>query len=204
MVDLANNTTVATKVPPLQETSTETIIRLAYEGVPVCVIARATKLPSSDIQEIVEDALADGTLARKPLMDWPPGMWPLSIGSVQREKDKTPPIFALARIDEAELVTECMQRFKLSKLQSAIFTKLLRTNGQVSKDALHHVTEELRNNRATRPANMEETNIKMVDVVICHIRKRLKHFGVKVETVWGHGYYISKEDKEHVHELITS
>lgn len=34
---------------------------------------------------------------------------------------------------------------------------------------------------------------KMVDVFICKIRKKLKPFGVAIETVWGRGYQVSAE-----------
>lgn len=33
-----------------------------------------------------------------------------------------------------------------------------------------------------------EPEIKIVDVVICKIRKKLQRFGVEIVTHWGHGY----------------
>jgi two-component system cell cycle response regulator CtrA len=34
----------------------------------------------------------------------------------------------------------------------------------------------------------EEPEIKIIDVFVCKIRKKLKPFGVKINTVWGQGY----------------
>lgn len=38
-----------------------------------------------------------------------------------------------------------------------------------------------------------EPEIKIVDVFVCKLRKKLKPFGVSIVTVWGHGY--SLEDR---------
>lgn len=36
-----------------------------------------------------------------------------------------------------------------------------------------------------------ETDIKIVDVIACKVRKKLQPFGVGFETVWGQGYMLS-------------
>jgi len=50
---------------------------------------------------------------------------------------------------------------------------------------------------ATKPAIMqalysdradEDPEIKIVDVFVCKLRKKVKPFGVDIETVWGRGY----------------
>lgn len=35
-------------------------------------------------------------------------------------------------------------------------------------------------------------DIKIIDVMICKIRPKLKPLGVEIETIWGHGYRIAK------------
>ncbi|MCV9940937.1 helix-turn-helix domain-containing protein [Boseaceae bacterium BT-24-1] len=37
----------------------------------------------------------------------------------------------------------------------------------------------------------EEAEIKIVDVFVCKIRKKLKPYGLTIETLWGQGYRIS-------------
>ncbi len=40
-----------------------------------------------------------------------------------------------------------------------------------------------------------DPEIKIVDVYICKARKKLKRFGVEIETVWGRGFRLTAESK---------
>lgn len=40
-----------------------------------------------------------------------------------------------------------------------------------------------------------DPEIKIIDVYICKARKKLKGFGVEIETVWGRGYRLSAASK---------
>ena len=46
-----------------------------------------------------------------------------------------------------------------------------------------------------RDLGQDEPAIKIVDVFICKLRKKLKPFGVSIGTVWGVGYYLSDETR---------
>lgn len=46
-----------------------------------------------------------------------------------------------------------------------------------------------------RDAGDDEPEIKIVDVFICKMRKKLKPFGVTIETRWGLGYFMTPEMK---------
>ena len=50
--------------------------------------------------------------------------------------------------------------------------------------------------------NREEAEIKIVDVFICKIRKKLKPFSLTIETVWGQGYTMPKESKALFNKLF--
>ncbi|NTI27643.1 helix-turn-helix domain-containing protein [Rhizobium rhizogenes] len=39
----------------------------------------------------------------------------------------------------------------------------------------------------------DEPEIKIVDVFVCKLRKKLTRFGVLIETVWGQGYRLAKQ-----------
>ncbi len=41
----------------------------------------------------------------------------------------------------------------------------------------------------------DEAEIKIVDVFVCKMRKKLKRFGIEIETVWGRGYRMTPEMK---------
>lgn len=46
-------------------------------------------------------------------------------------------------------------------------------------------------------------DIKIIDVMICKIRKKLKHLGIEIETFWGKGYRISPEMRARVTKIIA-
>ncbi len=41
----------------------------------------------------------------------------------------------------------------------------------------------------------EEPQVKIVDVFVCKLRKKLKPYDVKIETVWGQGYSLVDREK---------
>ena len=46
--------------------------------------------------------------------------------------------------------------------------------------------------------------IKIVDVFICKIRKKLKPFGFEIQTFWGRGYALNPLTKDRVRALLKS
>ncbi len=41
----------------------------------------------------------------------------------------------------------------------------------------------------------DEAEIKIVDVFICKVRKKIKKWGIEIKTSWGRGYYMEAESK---------
>lgn len=41
----------------------------------------------------------------------------------------------------------------------------------------------------------EEPEIKIIDVFICKVRKKIERFGIEIETIWGLGYRMSPAAK---------
>lgn len=41
----------------------------------------------------------------------------------------------------------------------------------------------------------DEAEIKIVDVFVCKLRKKLKPFDIQVETIWGRGYRMPQKAK---------
>lgn len=48
----------------------------------------------------------------------------------------------------------------------------------------------------------DEPHIKIIDVFICKMRKKVRPFGVEVHTVWGVGYRLPPEAKARSRELL--
>lgn len=165
-------------------------IRLAAEGIPVNVIARGLEVPAADVRLSLDEALASGRITEMPAADWPP---------TARRADHLPPHIAAAR--DADLVTGFMRTFKTPKL-AANFMLVLVKREEATKTTLHRVIESQRAARANRPSTSEETDPKMVDVVICNLRKKLKPFGLTIHTLWGRGYYFDEKDRQKILSLI--
>ena len=49
----------------------------------------------------------------------------------------------------------------------------------------------------------EEPEMKIIDVHICRIRKKLKPFGVEIDSAWGRGYCLSTANKAKVAAYLT-
>jgi two-component system cell cycle response regulator CtrA len=47
-----------------------------------------------------------------------------------------------------------------------------------------------------RVTDDETPEIKIIDVFVCKLRKKLADYGVTVETIWGEGYKLTPEGKE--------
>lgn len=43
---------------------------------------------------------------------------------------------------------------------------------------------------------------KILDVFVCKLRKKLRYMGIHIKTDWGKGYYLTKESKEKLADLL--
>jgi two-component system cell cycle response regulator CtrA len=174
----------AQSAEPIQS-SIAIAIRLADEGIPIRAIARATSLPSSDIYELLRDAVATGLIVELPKDDWPPGS---NRGSRV--------VFHGTPLEQEEaLKIACARKFKTSPLEAGMLALMLRRD-QVTKEQLHVVI--------TQKSGKEDIDQKMVDVMICKLRKKLKPFGLVIETMWGMGYLITPASRELAVQMLVS
>jgi DNA-binding response OmpR family regulator len=173
----------ALSAEPIQSTIA-IAVRLADEGIPIRAIARATHIASSDVYDLLRDAVASGTIVELPKDDWPPG-----------SNRGTRTIFNGTALEHEEaLKIACARKFKTSPLEACMLSLMLRRD-QVTKEQLHVVI--------TQKSGKEEIDQKMVDVMICKLRKKLKPFGIIIETMWGMGYLITPPSRELTVQLLT-
>lgn len=66
--------------------------------------------------------------------------------------------------------------------------------GQATKDQLMHALYALR-------MDGDEPEIKIVDVYVCKVRKKLAPYGITIGTIWGQGYSMSSESRARVCQL---
>lgn len=162
------------------------VIRLADEGIPVRAIARSVKLPSNEVYEVLKTAFHQGTIVEMPKDEWP-------IGSTRNSRR----VFSGTKLeDEDELRTTCTLCFRTSRLETYILCYLLKRN-QATKAQLHQVIE------GARPGSPDEpTDEKMVDVMIHHVRKKLRPHKFQINTVWGMGYLIPAVDRKAIIDAL--
>jgi two-component system, cell cycle response regulator CtrA len=53
-----------------------------------------------------------------------------------------------------------------------------------------------------RSAEAEVPAEKIVDVIVCHVRRKVAPFGIEIETIWGQGWRMSDDHKQRVHDLV--
>lgn len=175
-------------------------IRMANEGLPLAAMARCIGIAGYELREMLEDALQLGKILEMPRGDWPP-----TARKADRVPDRPPPSPQswLRQTDDDALALHCVKVFKLTPLQGAVMSLLLR-HRDVSKDMIHSVIEHRRQLKTTK-TDVEETEVKMVDVVICHIRRKMRGYNEgksPIETLWGSGYFIPQEFKAKAVEMI--
>jgi hypothetical protein len=159
------------------------VVRLADEGVPLCAIARATQIPSTNLRQKLHEAVQAGWLVELPRDDWPPGC-PRDQRALQ--------ISRMLRDNREALNIVVQQLFALTPSESRLLVKLLDSE-HTSREALHIALS-----RTSDPTS----DIKIVDVLICDMRKRLQKFGIEILTLRSYGFQISLPDRNRILELI--
>jgi len=165
--------------PSIASFASALAVRMADEGIPVRAIARATRLPSDQVYSALRDAIDRGLIFQIPKDDWP-------VGSTRETRT---PQFPSALSNDDDFLFACAQAYKITRLEASVFAILLKRD-MATKEQLHTASE------ASRPSeHRKTTEPKIVDVVICKLRKKLTPRGIIIETSWGNGYYISPENQ---------
>lgn len=163
---------------------------LADEGVPVRVISRSMRVPAEDMRSHLKEAVTRGELIELPADDWPP---------TARRSDRLP---AIAPVPFTQIASNARLVFKVTASQAVVLATLL-TRDACKKEQLLNAVQQHRLSKANLPTDLSEPQLKLIDVMICHLRKKLKPHGVKIETVWGSGYSISRQQRDIAMALIT-
>lgn len=148
-------------------------------------IARGLKQSTDAVRLTIDEAKEAGTIVYKPKDDWPPG---------ESRETRVPLWVRDGNTLEEDTVHTCQRLFKVTPLQASLLAVLL-IRTEASKDALHQVIQ-------SRSRRREESNPKIVDVIICHLRKRLKPAGLVVHTLWSRGYYIEPAQRKFIMDML--
>jgi hypothetical protein len=180
-------TTPETATPTLDIAAIVT--QLADEGVPVRAIARSVHLPYAEVSELIDTAVAEGQLLQVPKSDWP-------IGKGHTRDNREPQFDPFTGVSEDAFDLTLIRLFRVTKLQCALLAPLLRRK-EVTRNAMHETIER------RRKPGAPPTEEKLVDVVICNLRKKLKPFKLEIKTIWSQGYYMDAEHRAKVRDMIN-
>lgn len=170
-------------------------VRAANEGIPIASIGRILLEPFDTIHSWLSYALSIGEVGHMPRPDWPPtAKWSDRLPGAPRAMDP----------DDTEL--QCTRIFKLTPLESGFLKALLQHNF-VSKETLHGIAKHLRYQRLSLPnATDEDTDPKIVDVIICKLRRKLRETepAFVIETVRSKGYFFEPSVKQKIFDMVAS
>lgn len=162
------------------------VVRLADEGVPLSAMCRALRRPFDEVLTIVTEAKEAGQLIAIPASDWPRG---------SRREARLPtqaPIRA-SEIDAA--VGALMWSYDLTHQEATLLAALLRRPDQ-TKASLHAIVCADDADAATHP--------KIVDVLVCRIRRKLRPHGLEITTLWGRGLRLEMPARTALLTAITA
>lgn len=83
-------------------------------------------------------------------------------------------------VDEAGILVRNGRFASLTRHEFALFETL--------QNAGHRILSQEALLRSIYGLQMDEPEIKIIDVFVCKLRKKLKPLGVEIQTVWGSGY----------------
>lgn len=149
-------------------------IRLVDEGVPIVAVARALRVDSDVVREFLEIAIADGRLLAVTRDDWPPG-----VSRADRKPDRQ------TQPDEDRFPLLCVRAFHLTAKEARLLSALLRRSECTKEQLLGFLYD----------ANEDVPEIKIIDVFVCKVRKKLANFAIDIKTIWGRGYFITSEHR---------
>jgi hypothetical protein len=166
--------------------------RAANEGIPVAAISRIVARPFKSVLDTLKDALELGKIGQIPKADWPPAA---------KRDTRCPTVPRSYNVEDMEF--HCRKVFKLTLLEAGFMTVLLRYEC-ADKERLHGVVESQRMKRQQRPNQMHVTDMKIVDVIVCKMRKKLKDKDptIKLDTSWGRGYFFEPAVKAKIFDMI--
>lgn len=168
----------------------EEVIRAADEGIPIAALKRIFPEVDKDyIREMLHRAVSSGRLSSMPKEDWPP--------LVPRD-GRTPTVTQhKPQEDDKEAIMRMARKLKTTKLESSILLVVLR-RGSATREQLHVAVENNRGN----PDDI--TDIKIVDVAVCKLRKKLVPLGLKLITIHSIGYEMDEANRAKAWEMINA
>lgn len=82
----------------------------------------------------------------------------------------------------------------LTQTEAVVLATIQASPDGASKNRIFNAVYALRGDR-------EQPEIKIIDIFVCKLRKKLAAHGIGIETVWGWGYRMSRESRERLQAM---
>lgn len=168
----------------MEKNLTEIVERLAYEGVPIAALSRAFQLDRNKTYGVLRTAVEGGRLPEIPASDWPPGQSKRARMGAGRT----------AQVDRKVVLLLLMKEYDITRQQALLMREML-LHPQATREQLYEAAQEAHEHG-------EDTEPKIVQVVICKLRKRLVKHRIRIVTIWSGGYYIKTETRRTIFARI--
>jgi hypothetical protein len=173
------------------------VVRAGAEGVPINAIARAMELPYDKVLLYLQRARKLGAISELSRPDWPATTTTTTRAPAVAQTVDT------SHRSPRDTEFLCRHVFRLTNLEAGFLVVLLRSLF-AEKEKLHAVIEQQRAARPLRPLQQEVTDPKMVDVMICKLRKKLSGVSAPflIRTSWGKGYFLDQSVKDGIYRML--
>jgi DNA-binding winged helix-turn-helix (wHTH) protein len=162
-------------------------IRMAAECIPIAAIARIVQEPREMVRDVLQDARAEGYLAELPAEDWPPGQ----AGTVQARPVQ------VRRESRADFEERC------TALQIALIERGVRLTASEGRILLLMTDHEMMAKGRLHELVAPEADMKVIDVFVCKLRKRLALLQLRIETIWGRGYRLDAASRRTLAAMLA-
>ena len=95
--------------------------------------------------------------------------------------------FTIRELRKVPSSTHFRTAFKMTHGEAQLLSVIVK-HGRVTKERAHNELYEC-------GPDADVPNIKLLDTLICTIRRKLKPSGITIKTIWGEGWEISPEDR---------
>jgi two-component system cell cycle response regulator CtrA len=107
------------------------------------------------------------------------------IDVLERENEELRETIAILRSENVHDEWMAAPELMLTAKEEEICRVLLKRS-RVHREALHRLLY----------LQEPETELKIIDVFVCKVRKKLAPFGVVIQTIWGQGYTLAEGSRE--------
>ena len=169
----------------MEQNLTDIVERLADEGVPVAALARAVQIDRVKVNRVLKNALEAGRLIELPASDWPPGQ----SRKARMGSGRT------SQVDPKVVLLLLMKSYDITRQQALLMREML-VRPQATREQLYEAAQ-------LAHEHGEDTEPKIVQVVICKLRRRLKKHRIVIHTIWSGGYYIERDHRIKIFDHIN-